>query len=110
MHADNIRTIKASLAVPRKYKYNAKKLQHWVDKESIGVDSSETIKGTRKEVSTNARELPEEAGCEISDIDEEEGPEGMPSGTSNRQEEDFQGSIRFTNPKPRAFSSYHPVI
>ncbi|OLQ11224.1 hypothetical protein AK812_SmicGene4984 [Symbiodinium microadriaticum] len=73
----------------RKYKYNAKKLQHWVDKESIGVDSSETIKGTRKEVSTNARELPEEAGCEISDIDEEEGPEGMPSGTSNRQEEDI---------------------
>ncbi|CAE7301043.1 unnamed protein product, partial [Symbiodinium sp. CCMP2592] len=78
-------------ALRRKYKYNAKKLQHWVDKETIGVDSSETIKGTRKEVSTNDKELPSEADGEVSDFekDEKSDDEHRPSQKKSTQEDDL---------------------
>ncbi|CAE7579004.1 unnamed protein product [Symbiodinium sp. CCMP2456] len=81
----------------RKYKYNAKKFQHWVDKESIGVDSSETIKGTRKEVSTNGKELPAEADGEISDFpDEKSGDEPGPTDKKNTQEDDLSEKVEKT--------------
>ncbi|CAE7520085.1 unnamed protein product [Symbiodinium sp. CCMP2592] len=74
-------------ALRRKYKYNPKKLQHWVDKESVGLDSHETTKGTRTEVSTNAKELSAEAHGEVSDMEEEQGCDGDLADRPNHQED-----------------------
>ena len=73
----------------RKYKYNAKKLQHWVENEWTGVDATETKQGTRQEATaeTQGRTLDPSAVENISDLDEkmsDEEPEDGHEGKSRR--------------------------
>ena len=56
----------------RKYKYNTKKLQHYVESEWIGMDTTKTTSGRRHEVSTNAQNLGEEAENEVENLPSEE--------------------------------------
>lgn len=55
----------------RKYKYNPKKLEHWVEKETLGTISKKVTHGTRSELQADEDDTPE--GAEIAEVSDEEG-------------------------------------
>ena len=55
----------------RKYKYNEKKIEHWVEKETLGTLTKKTTHGTRSELHAEEGETPEEA--DVAELSEHEG-------------------------------------
>ena len=55
----------------RKYKYNEKKNEHWVEKETLGTLTKKTTHGTRSELHAEEDETPEEA--DVAELSEHEG-------------------------------------
>ena len=66
-----IAEFRLSLLPIRKYKYNTKKLQHWVENEWTGTDTSKTTQGSRKQVDQDAIDLDKEAAELISDMEDD---------------------------------------